>query len=46
MNFPLLAVAGGSVLTSVDWLAIALYFAMLLSVAWWVIKKGKDNATG
>src|SRR5580698_6846672 len=38
------AVAGGSVLTGVDWLAIAFYFGILISVAWWVIKKGKDNA--
>ncbi len=37
-------VAGASVLTGVDWLAIAFYFGILLSVAWWVIKKGKDNA--
>src|SRR5580658_6829860 len=44
MNPSFLAVAGGSVLTGVDWLAIAFYFAILLSVAWWVIKKGKDNA--
>src|SRR3984957_17208338 len=36
--------AGASVLTGVDWLAIAFYFGILLSVAWWVIKKGKDNA--
>jgi SSS family solute:Na+ symporter len=45
MNPLLLAVAGGSVLTSVDWLAIAFYFGILLCVAWWVVKKGKDNAT-
>src|ERR1700678_3397215 len=45
MNSPLLAVAGGSVLTGVDWLAIACYFGILLCVAYWVVKKGKDNAT-
>jgi SSS family solute:Na+ symporter len=44
MNSPVSAAAGGSVLTSVDWLAIAFYFGILLSVAWWVIKRGKDNA--
>src|SRR5271169_6444195 len=44
MNHPLLAVAGGSVLTGVDWLAIAFYFGILSCVAWWVVKKGKDNA--
>lgn len=33
-----------STLTTVDWLAIAIYFGILGAVAWWVIKKGKDNA--
>ncbi|HEY1791417.1 MAG TPA: sodium:solute symporter [Opitutaceae bacterium] len=32
-------------LTSVDWLAIALYFSLLLGVAAWVIRKNKDTAT-
>src|SRR5213595_2461100 len=27
-----------------DWLMIALYFGILLGVAWWVVKKGKDSA--
>ena len=27
-----------------DWLVIAAYFALLLGVAWWVIRKGKDTA--
>jgi SSS family solute:Na+ symporter len=31
-------------LTGLDWLMIALYFGLLLSVAWWVIRKGKDTA--
>src|SRR5579863_7141618 len=44
MNSPLLAAAGVSVLTGVDWLAIAFYFGILLCVAWWVVKKSKDNA--
>lgn len=34
----------GSTLTSVDWLMIALYFSMLLGVAWWVVSKRKDTA--
>src|ERR1700761_9453147 len=34
-----------STLTTLDWLAIAAYFAILICVAWWVIKRGKDNAT-
>ena len=33
-----------SVLTGIDWLMIALYFGLLSCVAWWVIKKGKDEA--
>ncbi|MFA5056828.1 MAG: sodium:solute symporter [Opitutaceae bacterium] len=27
-----------------DWLAVVLYFGVLLGVAWWVVKKGKDTA--
>ena len=43
----LLAVAqpGGSTMTGLDWLMIALYFGVLLGVAWWVVSKNKDNAT-
>ncbi len=36
--------APSSVLTGIDWLMIALYFGLLSCVAWWVIKKGKDEA--
>ena len=31
-------------ITPVDWLVIAIYFSILLSVAWWVVKSGKDSA--
>lgn len=42
---PILAVVGGhSVLTGIDWLMIAIYFAILLCVAWWVISKSKKEA--
>src|ERR1043165_3116408 len=41
---PILAAAGGSTLTTVDWLAIAVYFGLLLTVAWWVVKKRKGTA--
>ena len=34
----------GSALTGLDWLMIALYFSILLGVAWWVIRKSKDTA--
>jgi solute:Na+ symporter, SSS family len=29
---------------SLDWVVIALYFAVLLGIAWWVIRKNKDTA--
>jgi SSS family solute:Na+ symporter len=45
MNTPSSDVAGASTLTGVDWLAIVFYFGILFCVAWWVIKKRKDNAT-
>src|SRR5919109_984785 len=35
----------GSVLQTLDWIAIALYFGILLGVVWWVMKKGKNEAT-
>src|SRR5213596_3631986 len=41
------AVASGqlqSQITSIDWFVIAIYFSILLGVAWWVVKKGKDSA--
>jgi len=46
MTSPLFAVVtlGKSSLTGIDWLMIAVYFAILGCVAWWVIKKSKDNA--
>jgi solute:Na+ symporter, SSS family len=31
-------------ITPIDWLMIALYFTILLCVAWWVVRKGKDTA--
>jgi len=31
-------------LNSLDWLAIGFYFAILIAVAWWVIRKNKDTA--
>ncbi|MGH7967908.1 MAG: sodium:solute symporter family transporter, partial [Limisphaerales bacterium] len=33
-----------SLLTTLDWLAIACYFGVLLCVAWWVVKRRKDTA--
>src|SRR5690349_16181834 len=34
-----------STMTSLDWVMVALYFSVLLCVAWWVVKKSKDTAT-
>ena len=34
----------GCTLARLDWLMIALYFSVLLGVAWWVIRKSKDTA--
>jgi SSS family solute:Na+ symporter len=31
-------------ITGIDWLVIAFYFSILLCVAWWVVKRGKDSA--
>jgi SSS family solute:Na+ symporter len=44
-TIPLLAeVPAATGLTGIDWLVIAAYFGLLLCVAWWVIRKGKDTA--
>lgn len=31
-------------ITGVDWLVISIYFGILLTVAWWVVKRRKDSA--
>jgi SSS family solute:Na+ symporter len=33
-----------SQITPIDWVVIAIYFGILLGVAWWVVKRGKDSA--
>jgi SSS family solute:Na+ symporter len=35
---------GQTHITTLDWLMIAAYFGILGCVAWWVVRKGKDNA--
>src|SRR5262245_30813746 len=40
----LLLVTATSHITPLDWMMIAAYFAILLDVAWWVVRKGKDSA--
>jgi len=42
-SFEILGQAGGSLVT-LDWIAIASYFAILFGITWWVIKKSKDTA--
>jgi solute:Na+ symporter, SSS family len=37
-------VTAGATLTGLDWLAIGCYFAVLLGVAWWVVRRRKDTA--
>jgi solute:Na+ symporter, SSS family len=31
-------------MTTLDWLVIGAYFGLLLAVAWWVVRKGKETA--
>ncbi len=37
--------ASATSLVALDWLAIGIYFSVLLGVAWWVIKSSKDTAS-
>src|SRR5262252_679906 len=32
-------------ITAFDWAMIGLYFSILLCVAWWVVRRGKENTT-
>src|SRR5438552_13628033 len=45
MLTPFLAAAQPTTLNGLDWLMIALYFGILLGVAWWVVRRAKDTAT-
>jgi solute:Na+ symporter, SSS family len=42
---PIFAAVSVTTLTGLDWLAIITYFGILLCVAWWVVKKGRDTAS-
>ena len=44
MTPPLASAQSASALTGLDWLAIAVYFGILLGVAWWVVRRSKDTA--
>src|SRR6266700_3369802 len=37
--------ASSPTLNGLDWLMLALYFSILLGVAWWVVRRAKDTAT-
>jgi SSS family solute:Na+ symporter len=39
-----MASSSASTLTGIEWIAIALYFGLLLGVAAWVVRKNKDTA--
>jgi len=47
MNIPalLLLTTATTRLTSIDWLMIAIYFGILMCVAWWVVRKSKESTT-
>jgi solute:Na+ symporter, SSS family len=34
-----------AIMSSIDWVVVALYFAVILGLAWWVVRKGQENAT-
>ncbi len=42
--FLLVTVPTTSHLAGLDWIVIAIYFGILLAVAWWVVRRGKDSA--
>src|SRR5215813_1787741 len=44
MNLALAVAPTASQLTGIDWMVIAIYFCILLSVAWWVVSRRKDSA--
>src|SRR5215467_13972562 len=44
MNLALAVAPTASQITGIDWVVIAIYFCILLSVAWWVVRTGKDSA--
>ncbi len=44
LGLALLGTPATSQITGIDWFVIAIYFSILLGVAWWVVKKGKDSA--
>ena len=45
MNLAAILVTGPvrSHITGIDWVVIAIYFGLLMCVAWWVVRKNKNN---
>jgi SSS family solute:Na+ symporter len=35
---------GATTFTALDWLTLSAYFAIVLGVAWWVVRQGRDTA--
>jgi SSS family solute:Na+ symporter len=44
-HFAFLAASSTGALQTIDWVMIAGYFAILLGISWWVIRKNKDTAS-
>ncbi|MEI6278776.1 MAG: sodium:solute symporter [Verrucomicrobiae bacterium] len=44
MQTPFFLAAVSTHMSPLDWLAIGIYFSLLLGVAWWVVSKSKDTA--
>jgi SSS family solute:Na+ symporter len=44
-HFAFLAASSTGLLQTIDWVMIAAYFAILLGISWWVIRKNKDTAS-
>src|SRR3989454_10004980 len=44
LGLALLGTPASSQITGIDWFVIAIYFSVLLCVAWWVVRRGKDSA--
>src|SRR6187401_1957901 len=36
---------GATTFTALDWFTLSAYFAVVLGVAWWVVRQGRDTAT-
>ncbi len=44
VSTPLLGQAGPALFTGIDWTVIVLYFAVLLGIAWWAVRRRRNTA--